>query len=165
MDRCSAHRLKELHFAHRYIALVCFLWQTSLDTIQILNEMNEDKKRKLPSTAPLDFMPAKLQSIVAPQGIVDKAAWEGALFTCLRDDIKAGNLSVRSSKRYGQFDNFFISDAEWKKLRKSFFARAGLPENPKHVANYFKNKLNIASADKPKLILCCPFLLKTHRVE
>jgi hypothetical protein len=38
--RCSAHRLRELELTHRYTALVCFLWQTHLDTIDFMIDMH-----------------------------------------------------------------------------------------------------------------------------
>ncbi len=115
-----------------------------IKAIDILREMNQDNKRKLPDDIQINFMPAKLQSIVAPRGDVDKHAWECALFTCLRDNIRAGNISVKGSKRYGHFSDFFIPDDEWKTIRSDFFKRAKLPEKPEDVAAYLKDRLNLA---------------------
>ncbi len=65
--------------------------------------------------------------MVAPLGIPNKQAWECALLTCLRDEIRSGNLAVTGSKRYGRFDHFFILDTEWEQIRQEFFQRAQLP--------------------------------------
>ena len=70
--------------------------------------LNQQKKRKLPDDAPLAFIPKKLRPLVKANGIVDKAGWECALLTAVRDEIKAGNFSVKMSKRFGRFDDFFI---------------------------------------------------------
>jgi len=113
-----------------------------IQALNTLREMNQENKRKLPDDIPINFMPAKLQSIVAPLVDINKRAWECALFTCLRDDIRAGNISVKGSKRYGHFSDFFISDHEWKSMRKAFFKRAKLPEKPEDVAAYLKDRLN-----------------------
>ena len=40
-----------------------------------------------------------------------------------RDEIRAGNLSVRHSKRFGHLDDFFIPDEQWETARDRFFAR------------------------------------------
>jgi hypothetical protein len=40
VNRCSANRLRELKTPHRYTALVCFLWQTSRDTIDYMMDMH-----------------------------------------------------------------------------------------------------------------------------
>ena len=34
-----------------------------------------------------------------------------------RDEIRAGNLSVRHSKRFGHLDDFFIPDEQWETAR------------------------------------------------
>lgn len=49
--------------------------------------------------------------------------------TAIRDEIRTGNVAAQSSKRFGRFDNFFISNERWAEQRESFFRRAGLPEN------------------------------------
>ena len=115
-----------------------------LQAIELLRGVNRDNKRDLPENAPLDFIaPKKLKDLVAPEGKINRYAWECALLTALRDEIKSGNLSVDSSKRYDQFSNFFVPIEEWSKHRKDFFKRAKLPENPKDVPEYFKKRLNI----------------------
>jgi hypothetical protein len=64
--------------------------------------------------------------------------------TALRDEIKAGNLSVAQSKRFGRFNNFFIADNKWREIRESFFRRAGLPDNADDVALFLTKRLNAA---------------------
>lgn len=39
VHRCSVYRLRELQPSHRYIALVCFLWQVSRDTVDYMVDM------------------------------------------------------------------------------------------------------------------------------
>jgi TnpA family transposase len=115
-----------------------------LQAIELLREVNRDNKRDLPEDATLDFIvPKKLKDLVAPEGKINRKAWECALLTALRDEIKSGNISVDSSKRYDQFSNFFVPVEEWSKHRTAFFKRAKLPENPKDVPEYFKKRLNI----------------------
>jgi hypothetical protein len=41
--------------------------------------------------------------LVAADGEVSKAAWECALLNAVRDEIKAGNLYVQQSKRFGRY--------------------------------------------------------------
>ncbi|TSJ80937.1 hypothetical protein [Cardinium endosymbiont of Dermatophagoides farinae] len=69
---------------------------------------------------------------------------ECALLTRVRDEIKAGNLSVKGSKRFCQFDDFFMSDNDWIKIRSDFFKRIKLPENPTDVPSYLIMRLNNA---------------------
>lgn len=115
-----------------------------LKAIELLHQMNQQQKRKLPDDAPTEFIPKKLRSLVKPQGLLDKSAWECALLTSIRDEIKVGNLTVKNSKRFGHFDHFFMPYAQWEQMRTVFFKRAGLPENFKDVKIYLTERLNQA---------------------
>lgn len=115
-----------------------------LKAIGLLHQMNQQQKRKLPDDAPIEFIPQKLRLLVKPQGLLDKSAWECALLVSIRDEIKVGNLTVQDSKRFGNFDNFFMPYAQWEKERTAFFKRAGFPENPKEIKAYLTERLNQA---------------------
>lgn len=117
---------------------------TLLRSVDILREMNDQNKRKLPEDIPLDFINKKIRPFVEVNGNVNKAAWECALLTAIRDEIKAGNLSVKQSKRFGRFDDFFISDKKWNELRETFFLRADLPIRSNEVEAFLTQRLNRA---------------------
>lgn len=116
--------------------------------IKLLRELNAESKRKLPEDAPTSFIPKNLQPFIeAEDGTLDKRAWECALLTVIRDEIKAGNVYIGDSKRFGCFDDFFIPDTQWQAMRSGFFKRAGLPENGADVPDYLTKRLNIAYDD------------------
>jgi len=112
--------------------------------IELLHEMNHTGKRKLPDDAPMAFIPEHLRSFVEQAGEPSKQAWECALLTALRDDIRAGNVYVQDSKRFGRFADFFISDSQWAAQREGFFQRAGLPSTADAVPEYLTRRLNQA---------------------
>ena len=115
-----------------------------LAAIHLLQHLNEENKRKLPEDAPLDFMPKNIQAMVVADGEVSKAAWECALLNAVRDELKAGNLHVHQSKRFGRFDDFFILASEWHPMREAFFKRAGLPSKTADVKDYLTQRLTQA---------------------
>ena len=115
-----------------------------MEAVQLLRELNEANKRKLPDDAPLDFIPRRLRPLVEENDKVSKRAWECALLTAVRDEIRAGNVYVQQSKRFGRFDDFFISDTRWHSSREGFFQRAGLPVEAKDVPVYLTERLNLA---------------------
>ena len=110
----------------------------------LLRKMNAEGKRKLPEDAPLGFMPKKVRNLVEKDGVISKRDWECALLTAIRDEIRVGNVAAQSSKRFGRFDNFFISKDQWALQRDAFFVRAGLPTRPKDVPVYLAERLNQA---------------------
>ncbi len=115
-----------------------------IQAAQLLKEMNQTGKRKLPEDAPLAFIPNNLRPFMEKDGEVNKQAWECALLTVIRDEIRAGNVFVRQSKRFGRFDDFFIGDNRWQVQRESFFRRAGLPVQTEHVPDFLTGRLNLA---------------------
>lgn len=120
---------------------------TLVDAVKLLRQLNEDNKRKLPDDVPLGFIPKKLRPLVEKNGEVSKRAWECALLTVIRDEIKAGNIYVQRSQRFGRFDDFFMADAKWEKQRENFFNRAGLPVKAEDVPDYLTVRLNQAYDD------------------
>jgi hypothetical protein len=115
-----------------------------VEAIDLLQEMNRENRRKLPEDAPLDFIPKPLRALVEKDGAVDKHAWECVLLTAIRDEIRAGNVFVEESKRFGRFADFFIDDTRWAARREDFFKRAGLPVNAEEVPAYFTDRINQA---------------------
>jgi hypothetical protein len=118
-----------------------------LKAITVLNQMNTEGRHKLPDNVPVDFIPNKLNALVFQDDKPNKPAWECALLTVVRDQIKSGNFSVQHSKRFATLDAFFIPASEWISKREAFFARAGLPANPGDVAAYLTKRLNQAYDD------------------
>jgi hypothetical protein len=74
--------------------------------------------------------------LIENDGKVDKAAWECALLTAVRDEIKSGNISIGMSKSFGRLDDFFMPEEKWLNMLENFFARAGLPSTPNDVREY-----------------------------
>jgi TnpA family transposase len=137
-------------FAPAFLRALDFKPETSgdnpcLEALALLKALNAANKRTLPADAPTEFVPKALQRFIRERrGKLQKSAWECALLTQLKEDIRAGNLSVAHSKRFGRFDDFFITDQQWAPLREGFFQRAGLPQDPAEVPEYLRRRLNDA---------------------
>jgi TnpA family transposase len=111
---------------------------------ELLRKMNATNKRKVPEDAPTEFVSKTIRPLVVSDGVIDKHGWECALIRKIRDEIKAGNIAVKNSKRFGTFDRFFISDTKWSSLREEFFAQSGLPQKGCDAATYLSERLNLA---------------------
>ena len=112
--------------------------------VQLLRDLNDNQKRKLPKTAPIDFIPKRLLPLVVNGGSPDRRSWECAVLVKLREELRSGNLAVRHSKRFARLKDYFISDQQWDAARESFFLRSGLPADPNKVPAYLKDRLNKA---------------------
>jgi len=115
-----------------------------LSALQLLRELSEGKRRRVPENTSLDFLPKSLRLAVRENGVFNQKRFEAAGLTAIRDQIKCGNLAVLGSKRFGKLEDFFISDEEWATLREEFFKKNGLPQNPQDVPAYLDSRLQIA---------------------
>lgn len=83
-----------------------------LDALAILRDLNATGRRALPEDLPLACIPRRLRPFVGTNGTCHRRAYECAVLTALRDEIKRGNVWVQGSRRFGKLDDFFLSDAE-----------------------------------------------------
>lgn len=96
-----------------------------LKALAMLKDLNSNQKRKIPDDAPTDFISKRLFPFVVQDGQVNRAAWECALLLKVQEELKSGNLSVRHSKRFGRFEDYFIAAELWQPQRDSFFSPGG----------------------------------------
>lgn len=109
---------------------------------RILRRMNEEGRRKVPEGAPTSFLKKKDRPFVlAESGDLDRAGYECAVLTAVRDEIKRGNLYVVGSRRYRQLGDFFMPDEQWETARADFFARSGLPADSEAAVSHLKARL------------------------
>jgi hypothetical protein len=81
---------------------------------------------------------------VGTNGTTNRRAYECAVLTTLRDEIKRGNVWIRGSTRFGRLDDFFLPDAAWAIRRQDFFRKAGLPADSVAAATWLTTRLNAA---------------------
>lgn len=115
-----------------------------LDALAILRDLNASGQRKLPETTPLNSIPKRLRPFVGSSGNLDRRAYECAVLTALRDEIKRGNVWIQGSKRFGKLDDFFLPEPSWAVRRRDFFQKAGLPADPTEAATFLTARLNAA---------------------
>ena len=139
--------------------------------------MNAENKRKLPEDAPTSFVKKKLRPLVISDDTINKRAWECALLVTLRNEVKSGNVSVKNSKRFGPFDQFFIPDDKWEGMLrgdmhsspsalKSSLSNLGYPSKEKMRQTTFQNNFLLPTTNvlKPCLITPMPRLIPTAGV-
>jgi TnpA family transposase len=115
-----------------------------LEAVKILRDLNTTGRRTLPEELPVACLPKRLRAFVGTNGTPNRRAYECAVLTTLRDEIKRGNVWVQGSRRYGKLDDFFLPETAWTAQRADFFRKAGLPADPAAVAPFLTARLNAA---------------------
>ena len=115
-----------------------------IETIDLLRELNRDGKRKVPPDAPVSFIPPSRRRFVEREGGIDRAAYEAAVMTALRDEVRRGNVAVRGSKRFGRLSELFMSEQAWFEQRDHFFELSGFPVDGREAVALLEQRLQRA---------------------
>lgn len=85
----------------------------ALDTIR---EMYRKQLRKVPSSAPLDFIPESWKKMVITPSGIDRQYYEICAMNELKGALRAGDIWVRGSRRYKNFDDYLMPGGDFEKL-------------------------------------------------
>jgi TnpA family transposase len=118
--------------------------ETLLPALDLVRDLVSGKKRTIPDNTSLAFLPKTIQKMVKEGGGINRKRCEAAIYTTIGDDIICGNLAITDSKRFCQLDNFFIDKQLWEAMRKEFFQKNTMPQNPQDVPAYLENRLQKA---------------------
>jgi TnpA family transposase len=130
--------------AHLPVALEATGSPALLEAVELLRDLNTTGHRSLPEELPLGGVPKRLRPFVGTNGTRNRRAYECAVLTALRDEIKRGNVWIPGSKRFGKLEDFFLPDATWATTRQEFFRKAGLPADPTAAAAALTARLHTA---------------------
>ncbi|MBA2692397.1 MAG: DUF4158 domain-containing protein, partial [Rubrobacter sp.] len=78
-----------------------------LDAIEVLKEMNEKGRRKVPENAPVSFVkPRWRDHVLGGNGEIDKRYYELSALSELKNNLRSGDVWVSGSRRYQDFDDY-----------------------------------------------------------
>ncbi|HEY0205041.1 MAG TPA: Tn3 family transposase, partial [Acetobacteraceae bacterium] len=119
-----------------------------LKAVSLLRDMNRAGKRALPGTTPLGFIRRGWRPFVVDAGgKVDRRAWEVCVLSELRDRLRAGDVWVRGSRRYRNFEDCLLPKPTFAALRAEGPLPVGVEEDvERHLATR-RDALAAAMAD------------------
>jgi TnpA family transposase len=107
-----------------------------LQAIAIIRQLDTGEIKKLPPTAPVDFVPKELRRALKSQsGQLNRNAWEMGLALAIKDALRSGDLFLPQSKQHVSFWDLMLSEAHWQQMRVSSFSE--LQQPPKQQVKSF----------------------------
>ena len=101
-----------------------------LEAVRLLRRLNAEHRRTIPEDAPLSFVPAKWRTyVVDAQGAIDRHYYELCVLWELRGAFCAGNVWLRSSRRYANPESYLIARQRWPTLRPEVCRQIQAPES------------------------------------
>lgn len=107
-----------------------------LEAIEVLRDLNAQKRRRVPDEAPLGFVPGKWGPyVVGEDGRIDRRYWELCLLTVLREALRSGDVWIEGSRRYADPQSYLIPKTNWPTLRQEVSVSTGTPsDGTEHLA-------------------------------
>lgn len=107
-----------------------------MKAVDIIRDMNETGKRKVPDGAPLNFVSNRWQKHVYDNdGTINRHYYEMAVLTELRNYVRSGDVSIVGSRQHKDFEEYLVSKEDWNgidpnatKLAVSLLAKEYLEE-------------------------------------
>lgn len=89
-----------------------------MKAVDIIRDMNETGKRKVPEGAPLNFVSNRWQKHVYDEdGTINRHYYEMAVLTELRNYVRSGDVSIVGSRQHKDFEDYLVSKSEWNGIR------------------------------------------------
>jgi TnpA family transposase len=119
--RFSSHFLSTLQFRSRSKD------QGLLQALDLVREIHAGTRRKLPDTAPTEFIPDTWRSYVIDAEGFNRRYYELAALWILRQHLRSGDIYLSHSRRFSTLESYFISKEEWQKQRHETVTLLGTP--------------------------------------
>ena len=98
--------------------------------VEILRDLNESGKRRIPDDAPVDFIDAKWwKYVTGEKERLVKKYYELCVLFELRSALRSGDVWVIGSRRYARLDSYLIPAAKWNEMRPAVSELLDLPED------------------------------------
>lgn len=91
-----------------------------MKAVDIIRDMNETGRRKVPEGAPLNFISNRWQKHVYDEdGTINRHYYEMAVLTELRKYVRSGNISIVGSRQHKDFEEYIVSKEDWSSITPS----------------------------------------------
>jgi TnpA family transposase len=99
-----------------------------LEAVTLLRRLNAERTRKIPADAPLVFIPARWWPyVVGEDRRPNRRYYELCVLWELRGALRAGNLWIEKSRRYGDPASLLVPPDAWEQVKGETCAMLGLP--------------------------------------
>ncbi|TCB96359.1 Tn3 family transposase [Kosakonia quasisacchari] len=113
------------------------------DALDTMSEMYRKQLRKVPSSAPLDFIPESWKKMVITPSGIDRQYYEICAMNELKGALRAGDIWVRGSRRYKNFDDYLMPSSDFDNLLNN--NRLNIPVETECGA-YLKTRLTLLAS-------------------
>lgn len=90
--------------------------QPLADALVVIEDMYRKQSRKVPATAPIEFVPESWRRVVMTPAGIDRQYYEFCALSELKGALRSGDIWVKGSRRYKNFDDYLIPEKDFDNL-------------------------------------------------
>ncbi|UUZ93767.1 hypothetical protein LJK87_03415 [Paenibacillus sp. P25] len=91
-----------------------------MKAVDIIRDMNETGKRKVPDGAPLNFVSNRWQKHVYDEdGTINRHYYEMAVLMESRNYVRSGDVSIVGDRQHKDFDEYLVPKENWARIEPS----------------------------------------------
>lgn len=121
------------------------------EAVTFMREFNAAGRRKFGADVPLGWLPPKWQGCVVRrvgrEVEVSRPHYELALLSTLVEKLKSGDVTVRHSRRWADFEQYLIPKEDWQREREGHYETLGLPLDPGTYLEALDERLHAVTQD------------------
>lgn len=85
-----------------------------MKAVDIIRDMNDTGRRKVPEGAPLNFVSNRWQKhVYDDDGTINRHYYEMAVLTELRNYVRSGDVSIVGSRQHKDFEEYLVPKSDW----------------------------------------------------
>jgi TnpA family transposase len=89
--------------------------------LDIIKDLNETGKRSVPKNAPVKFIPNRWHKyLYDTDGTINRHYYEIATLTELKNKVRSGDVAVKGSRNYRNFDEYMLPVKEWNAQKSGY---------------------------------------------
>lgn len=141
-------------FSPTLLAVLPLAWSETTrlgEAITFMREFNAAGKRKFGADVPLGWLPPKWQGCVVRrvgrEVEVSRSHYEMALLSTLVEKLKSGDVTVRHSRRWADFEQYLIPQEDWQRDQERHYETLGLPLDAGTYLNALDTRLHAVTQD------------------
>ncbi|MEQ5306289.1 Tn3 family transposase [Providencia rettgeri] len=113
------------------------------EALETLKEIYRKQLRKVPPSAPINFIPENWKKLVITPSGIDRKYYEFCVLNELKGALRSGDIWVKGSRRYQNFDDYLIPSADFEKLLKETQLPLAIPTD---CQKYLSSRMALLSS-------------------
>jgi hypothetical protein len=111
--------------------------------LQLVKELQNNRKKKIPQDAPMNFIGTNWQKVIMREGKINQQNYELCVLHVLKERLQSGDVYLELSRKFTSLESLLISETYWKPHKEDICQKISLPDLPETIDRKTKELFGI----------------------